>query len=585
MLAGGDIIVVQEEAADGLHIEIMGSIDTGITAARWSPDEELLVITTKADTVVFMSRSFDGIAEATMIPADLSASKHVSVGWGKKETQFQGKGAKAKALRDPTIPEKVDEGKLSSDDDGATTISWRGDGAYVAISAVESATRRLIRVYTRDGVLDGVSEPVDGLEGALSWRPAGNLIAGVQRLSDRVDVVFFERNGLRHGQFTLRSTESLLEPGTRIRLEWNTDSTVLAVSFGSSVQLWTMGNHHWYLKQELSLRSPCSHVSWHPEKALRLSVVSAGKTPTSQAVDNLIDNAADTVLHTEFIFAVARGSLLPPHDFGAVAVVDGTTLKITPFRTANVPPPMSMYDIEAGHTIIDVAFAQDNSTMAVLHHGGVDLYEWQTRNGRSLKPQLIAQHFAQGHPSFSKGALQICLASPHEPHVLCLDQGLKVCRFNLDVQSKVLSDSVDIAVDEDILFTQANSTTNIEQPESKQDLLVATRSGNLLRLDNNSSFQPVTAEFPVQLPWVEVVDIEGETVAFGLSRGGHLYANSRQLVKNCTSFLVTCDHLILTTSNHFLKFVHLKHPEGQPSPPLCRSVRFADTHRTRSGTG
>lgn len=279
VLEGGDIIIVEEGAGEaGVHIEIMGSIDAGITATRWSPDEELLVITTKADTVVFMSRSFDGIAEATMASADLSASKHVSVGWGKKETQFQGKGAKAKALRDPTIPDKIDEGKLSANDDGSMCISWRGDGAYVAISAVESATRRLIRVYTRDGVLDGVSEPVDGLEGALSWRPAGNLMAGAQRLSDRVDVVFFERNGLRHGQFTLRSTESLLDPSTRIHLEWNTDSTVLAVSFGSTVQLWTMGNYHWYLKQEILLKSPCSYVSWHPEKALRLSVVSAGRS-------------------------------------------------------------------------------------------------------------------------------------------------------------------------------------------------------------------------------------------------------------------------------------------------------------------
>lgn len=278
MLEGGDLVVVQEGLSpEDLHIEIMGSIDAGITAAQWSPDEELLIITTKADTVIFMSRSFDPIAEATMTPDDLSASKHVSVGWGKKETQFQGKGAKAKALRDPTIPEKVDKGKLSPQDDGRTSVSWRGDGAYAAISTVESASRRLIRVYTRDGELDGVSEPVDGLESALSWRPAGNLMAGIQRFSDHVDVVFFERNGLRHGQFTLRSTENLLDPSIRIGLQWNTDSTVLAVTFGNTVQLWTTGNYHWYLKREILLQSPCSHISWHPEKALRLAIASTGR--------------------------------------------------------------------------------------------------------------------------------------------------------------------------------------------------------------------------------------------------------------------------------------------------------------------
>lgn len=274
VLAGGDIVIVKEEdfpSPDGVHIEIVGSIDAGIIAARWSPDEELIVISTGADTLVFMSRSFDAIAEATMTSDDLKASKHVSVGWGKKETQFQGKGAKA--LRDPTIPEKVDEGVLSASDDGRTTISWRGDGAYVAINSIVSGSRRVIRVYTREGVLDSVSEPVDGLEGSLSWRPAGNLMAVIQRLADRVDVIFFERNGLKHGQFTLRAPEALSES---ITLEWNSDSTVLAVILKSAIQLWTMGNYHWYLKQEISLQTSKPLISWHPEKPLRLATAASG---------------------------------------------------------------------------------------------------------------------------------------------------------------------------------------------------------------------------------------------------------------------------------------------------------------------
>lgn len=259
---------------------------------------------------------------------------------------------------------------------------------------------------------------------------------------------------------------------------------------------------------------------------------------------------------------------MPPHDYGAVAVIDGRTLKITPFRTANVPPPMSMFEIDASHTIVDVAFAQDNSTMAVLHRGGVDMYEWPTRNGRSLKPQILARHIAQDGISFSEGALQICLASHHEPRVLCFDQGLRICCFTLDEQTKTLSEAGHITATEDVLFTKANSIMATEQLDDTQDMLVEAKSGSLLRLDNTSSFQSTYAGFPTQLPWVEVINIEGEIVAFGLSRGGHLYANNRQLVKNCTSFLVTSDHLILTTSNHFLKFVHLTHPAGKSCSKL-----------------
>lgn len=310
VLEGGDIIIVQEtDAAKDAHIEIVGSIDAGITAARWSPDEELLLITTKADTVLFMSRTFDGITEASMTAEDLKASKHVSVGWGKKETQFQGKGAKAKALRDPTIPENVDEGLLNKEDDGRVTISWRGDGAYVAINSVQLGSRRVIRVYSREGVLDSVSEPVDFLGGSLSWRPAGNLIAGVRRPpGGRAEVVFFERNGLRHGQFTLRIPADTKGAADDVALEWNSDSTVLAVILQDRIQLWTTGNYHWYLKQEIMTGSKRPRFSWHPEKALRFAAATTSKfTQTPLLYDLLTHTRQDYHTGLHLLYAQRLG--------------------------------------------------------------------------------------------------------------------------------------------------------------------------------------------------------------------------------------------------------------------------------------
>lgn len=274
-LAGGDIVVVRESPGlEGEKIEIVGSVDVGISAASWSPDEELLVITTRANTLLYMTRDFENITNIQFTPEDLKISKHVSVGWGKSETQFKGKGAQV--LRDPTVPETVDEGVLSENDARNTSISWRGDGAFVAINCIEADHRRVIRVYSRDGSLDSVSEPVNGLTGALSWRPVGNLIASIQRLSDRVDVVFFERNGLRHGQFSLRLTKADMDTwAADISLAWNIDSTVLAVSYLDRVQLWTMGNYHYYLKQEIfpvhgSCQTSPVNVLWDSEQPLRL---------------------------------------------------------------------------------------------------------------------------------------------------------------------------------------------------------------------------------------------------------------------------------------------------------------------------
>jgi elongator complex protein 1 len=280
ILAGGDIILVRENPLQNEDlVEIVGSVDTGISAAAWSPDEELLAITTLADTLLLMSRDIENIASIDLTAEDVNVSSHVSVGWGKKETQFKGK--RARALQDPTVPETIDEGVLSAYDDRSVTISWRGDGAYFAVNKIEEERRRMIRVYSREGQLDSVSEPVDGLEGALSWRPSGNLIAGIRRQSDKFEVVFFERNGLRHGQFDLRiPSEDIERLKVCPKLKWNSDSNVLAISYPDKVQLWTMSNYHYYLKQELVFPEPASqaiYCSWHPERPLALALSTPGR--------------------------------------------------------------------------------------------------------------------------------------------------------------------------------------------------------------------------------------------------------------------------------------------------------------------
>lgn len=108
----------------------------------------------------------------------------------------------------------------------------------------------MLRVYSREGTLSSTAEPIAGLEHALAWRPSGNLIASTQRFgpedglakgrTGRHDLVFFERNGLRHGDFGLREfsdgKHQAAEPttsrkwGYRVKeLGWSSDSNVLSI--------------------------------------------------------------------------------------------------------------------------------------------------------------------------------------------------------------------------------------------------------------------------------------------------------------------------------------------------------------------
>lgn len=331
VLAGGDIIVVRIEPLPSQEkIEIIGSVDVGITAASWSPDEDLLVIATRENTLLYMSASFDNTGSASFTTEDAKLSKQVSVGWGKSETQFKGK--RARALRDPTVPEKVDEGTPSENDRGEVAISWRGDGAFLAVNTIQPQGRRMIRVFSREGVLDSVSEAVNCMEGALAWKPSGQLIASIQRDNEDVQVVFFERNGLRHGEFSLRLDSGCSQNWAgHITLDWNVDSTVLAIGFFDRIQLWTMGNYHYYLKQEIhfgeaSQVSPMRTV-WHPEDPLRLITTESRSVEDNNTHTNsdhsITRGASHAVSLFRFISTLPEHPTVPPHDLGTIAVIDG----------------------------------------------------------------------------------------------------------------------------------------------------------------------------------------------------------------------------------------------------------------------
>jgi elongator complex protein 1 len=213
-----------------------------------------------------MTSTFETITEIPLLPADIA--KHinqVSVGWGRAETQFRGLRAK-NAPRDPTLPTKVEQGVVSPHDDQKVGLHWRGDGEFIALSRIEREEggegRRVVRVYGRDGAVESFSEAVDGMEGTLSWRPSGQWIATVKRSDEGLEVVFLERNGLRHGGFALRHGQ-----GDVCELAWNSDSSCLAVLLRDRIQLWMVSNYNWKLKAEITRAGEGkSGFVWHPER-------------------------------------------------------------------------------------------------------------------------------------------------------------------------------------------------------------------------------------------------------------------------------------------------------------------------------
>jgi elongator complex protein 1 len=259
------------------------------------------------------------------------------------------------------------------------------------------------------------------------------------------------------------------------------------------------------------------------------------------------------------VFSVARSSTAQPNDYGAVAVIDGSDLKLTPLRSANIPPPMALYEVNVSHNISDVAFSSNTSSIAILHQGGIAIYSWEINSTSSSPPAL------SGRATFKDtlgGATpqQICFNEVGD--ILTLDQTEtstpSLQRYSFSKETGRVEEKIVEAGS----FSSPLMISSFGQ-DGLTYLYAQGASGVLLSLSLPSFGQPlITASFPMFLPWVEIITFADDKIAFGMSKNGHLYANSRLLVKNCTSFLVTPFHLIFTTTNHLLKFVHIAKIEG-----------------------
>lgn len=249
-------------------------------------------------------------------------------------------------------------------------------------------------------------------------------------------------------------------------------------------------------------------------------------------------------------------------------MIDGRSVKITPFRTANVPPPMSLHNITVDGNVIDVAFNNDASLIAVLYCAGIVIFKSQKRKASPVTLGKVASLQLDASSNYHQIGF-----SGSDLFVLERDgTSSAVHRWELDNETKVLKLAQTALSD-----THSGTESRVAPSKSgfdasriallgtihhqdSQHVLAQDHSGRLFDLTSN---QVIASGFASFLPHFEALQVQETLFCLGQSRNGHLYCGSKLLAKNCTSFVATSTHLILTTTNHFLKFVHLTDGYGK----------------------
>ncbi|XP_060092966.1 elongator complex protein 1 [Heteronotia binoei] len=575
--ATGDVILCNLNTN---QVECAGSVDSGLTVMSWSPDQELVLLATGQQTLILMTREFEPIMENQIHQDDFGEGKFITAGWGKKETQFHGSAGKQAAYAKP-----VEVSPALPWDDHRPRINWRGDGQYFAVSAVCPKTgARKIRVWSREFVLQSTSEPVPGLEQGLAWKPSGSLIASSQDKANKHDVVFFEKNGLLHGDFTLPFQKGQVKVN---ELLWNSDSTILAIWLEdlkneinsqpkTYVQLWTTGNYHWYLKQSLHFGSSedgrIVSLSWDPEIPYRLHILCRQWL----------------YLCYDWQWSTDRSTGEGANDSAGVAVIDRDKVLLTTFRHAVIPPPLCTYQLQLPNAVNQIAFPMNPSTsgdLAVLDASNtLSIYRSNgcgdkrspavkngTMGGSGFKdsigvPQLEKSYRININTREERNPLWLRLVTwVQDDLFLAASQGpipahtsihhLKL--FSAEEAGIVISSPV--TVDGDIISLSCNPKTNV--------VALQLSDGRVMKY-------LWAAETPTVVPWLsssgsairfpspcmQIVQavIGGQDTIFGLTDRCRFFINDTEAVSNVTSFIIHDEFLLVTTHSHTCRCLPLK---------------------------
>ncbi|WWC91266.1 uncharacterized protein L201_006209 [Kwoniella dendrophila CBS 6074] len=582
LLAGGDIATLALEGSDGgvAPVEVVGSVDSGIKAAAWAPDDEQIVLVTGENNLVCMTRHFDVIHEEPLRSDDFGEDKFINVGWGSKQTQFHGSLGKSAAKQ----PINIEESLSHPTDSGLPIITFRGDASYFAISSLDyypntpEKCRRQIRIYSRDPntgfipKLSSTSENLPGLEPSISWRPSGNLIStlirygykgGGEGRQGKWDIAMLERNGLRHGGFELRENKQTWENDKVNQIQWNSDSEVLAIWIQRQdqdvVQLWSMKNYHYYLKQELFSHDPATPrfkgFKWHPEDPLSIYLFG----------ENFVQART-------FVWDTYTARLPMPQDTASVAVVDGQKLLITPFRTQNTPPPMSSYHLDLPSVPVHVSLSDITDSLALLFSDGlVQVWDLSTRlpdpksgsrlrgGGKVAEPKL--RYSSTIKAEGKRLVKQLAIGPNGKVAVLSWIEkdGSSACKIDV-IDEKDQPEVIDLEGDVERLLWAGEG-----------GLLALSAEGQLTSVASDESVDITLGPHPTALTYSASSDL-----IFALSPNAKLHLTSLSpssnmstaIASNVTSYTLTPDFLIYTTTSQTSHYA--------PLPTLKRLADGAD---------
>lgn len=588
-----------------------------ISSLELSPSQDLIALADEENNIYLLSIEGKILHTSNAFTEQESLHKPVGVGWGSKETQFFGLDGRLskeeekdnklslsdmekKAIDD--IEQSMNYKEFRRPQERATTIDWRGDGQYLAtLTYLKDLDMHSLKVWNRNLELQYMSENLVFIErGLVTWVPNGQYVCCVQRRNKVInEIVMFEKNGLIHQRITLPNESNNLPWPIYVPyvkdLFWSFDSKILAVilkefpSGEETLLLYTMQNSHYYLKF-------CSILGFPSIVGLNSSLRWDSTHP------NRFHIVASQGSYCEYI---CSSHVTYSQDNSTVAVLDGRAVLITPLDQCNIPPPKCAISIVSPKPITNLAINYHSASNIVFGSDGI-IYS-TTKNGsedddRSAEHQIgpeinyfIAKRILNKHLNVRMHQSFFREKYGHWQHMTIIWNNLVAVSHNTEKSSSIFTYNhlAESGPSENKLGLESyvqrigewhgKKITYMTYDETvcRDYLIVLFDDGSCVRLDKQGAREKLQFEmyrdtadnrsgyYYIEVKIAKLISNRNSILVISLGQDLTLRLNANVFVSNsCTSFRMTRNYLIYTTTDNSIHYVLLENiQDGETVAP------------------
>ncbi|KAJ3033897.1 hypothetical protein HDV00_005666 [Rhizophlyctis rosea] len=269
-----------------------------------------------------------------------------------------------------------------------------------------------------------------------------------------------------------------------------------------------------------------------------------------------------------------------------VAVLDGASILLTPFKHLNVPPPMSAVKAALSSPAAHVTFSPDGhgDDFAVLMcDSTVQLFQSQSfaKPVKAPSPSVsfsLSTSSAASRPTFR----QLTWVTRDEFLAIAYNPTARkdvITAFKID--NAAAGGQTASATD---IYSSPARIVRLHHSAATNTTLFETVQGKLWTIGRRGDAWAVTefGSFPAVCPWIAIVAIgkaEKEVIPIGLTERNKLYLGSEVLSPDCTSFFVHDSFLIFTTLTHAARFVPTNVATGDFKVLEAAASAYDETNR------